>query len=136
MVTVLVSLTEPWSPHGEHSGPLQRDWRYYFRRCPLLRDRLQGQAFSGPPPPPPRPVFGLRWATFTERSRGVAAIVCDTTANTVRQGYCYTCLAIGRGIWVGSLRRGSQCHFLNCRGECHQAFNCIGLQVSPDYRSR
>ena len=30
-----------------------------------------------------------------ERSGGVAAIVCDTTGNTVRQGYCYTCLAIG-----------------------------------------
>ena len=26
---------------------------------------------------------------------GVAAIVCDTTGNAVRQGYCYTCLAIG-----------------------------------------
>ena len=32
---------------------------------------------------------------FAERSGGVAAIVCDTTGNTVRQGYCYTCLAIG-----------------------------------------
>ena len=31
-----------------------------------------------------RPVFG-----------GVAAIFCDSTENTVRQGYCYTCLAIG-----------------------------------------
>ena len=35
---------------------------------------------------------------------GVAAIVCDTTGNTVRQGYCYTCLAIGGGISIGSLR--------------------------------
>ena len=35
-----------------------------------------------------------------ERSGGVAAIVCDTI---VRQGYCYTCLAIGGGISVGSL---------------------------------
>ena len=35
------------------------------------------------------------FAIFTERSggSGVAAIVCDTTENTVRQGYCYTCLA-------------------------------------------
>ena len=34
----------------------------------------------------------------------VAAIVCDTTENTMRQGYCYTCLAIGGGgILVGSL---------------------------------
>ena len=40
-----------------------------------------------------------------ERSGGVAAIVCDATENTVRQGYCYTCLAIGGGggISVGSL---------------------------------
>ena len=30
-----------------------------------------------------------------ERSGGVAAIVCDTTGNTVRREYCYTCLAIG-----------------------------------------
>ena len=41
---------------------------------------------------------------FTERSGGVAAIVCDTAGNTVRQGYCYTCLAIGGVIPVGSLR--------------------------------
>ena len=40
-----------------------------------------------------------------ERSGGIAAIVCDTTGNTVRQGYCYTCLAIGGGISVGSLRK-------------------------------
>ena len=50
-----------------------------------------------------RPAFGLRWAFSKERSGGVAAIVCDTTGNTVRQGYCYTCLAIGGGISVGSL---------------------------------
>ena len=47
-----------------------------------------------------------------ERSGGIAAIVCDTTGNTVRQGYCYTCLAIGGGISVGSpsehiLRQGT-----------------------------
>ena len=30
-----------------------------------------------------------------ERSGGVAAIVCDTRGNTVRQGCCYTCLTIG-----------------------------------------
>ena len=30
-----------------------------------------------------------------ERSGGVAAIVCDITGNIVRQGYLYTCLAIG-----------------------------------------
>ena len=45
---------------------------------------------------------------FMEKSGGVAAIVCDTTKkkNTVRQGYCYTCLAIGGGgggSSVGSL---------------------------------
>ena len=52
-----------------------------------------------------RSVFGLRSAIFKERSGGVAAIVCDTTGNTVRQGYCYTCLAIGGGVSVRSLRR-------------------------------
>ena len=46
--------------------------------------------------PPPRPVFGLRYAISAERSGGVAAIACDTTENTVRQGCCYTCLATGR----------------------------------------
>ena len=40
---------------------------------------------------------------FTERSGGVAAIVCDATENIVRQGYCYTCLARGGGDSVGSL---------------------------------
>ena len=30
----------------------------------------------------PRPVFGLRWTIFTERSGSVAAIVCDTTGNS------------------------------------------------------
>ena len=30
-----------------------------------------------------------------DRSGGIAAIVCDNTGNTVRQGYCYTCLGIG-----------------------------------------
>ena len=34
-----------------------------------------------------------------ERSGGGAAIVCDTTGNTVRQGYCYTCLTIGGGYF-------------------------------------
>ena len=42
---------------------------------------------------------------FKERSGGVPATVCDTTGNTVRQGYSYTCLAIGRGTSVGSLSR-------------------------------
>ena len=40
---------------------------------------------------------------FLGRSGGVAAMVCDDTGNAVRQGYCYTCLAIGGGISVGSL---------------------------------
>ena len=37
-----------------------------------------------------------------KRSGAVAAIVCDTAGNTVRQGYCYTCLAMGGGSfsWV------------------------------------
>ena len=34
-----------------------------------------------------------------KKSGGVAVIVCDTTGNTVRQGYCYTCLAIGGGYF-------------------------------------
>ena len=49
------------------------------------------------------PLLGLSWdcdRSFLGRKRsgGVAAIVCDTTANTVRQGYCYPCLAIGGGV--------------------------------------
>ena len=42
---------------------------------------------------------------FAERSGGVAAIACDTIGNTVRQGYCHTCLAIGEG---GAGRRVKQ----------------------------
>ena len=36
-----------------------------------------------------------------ESKGGVAAIVCDITGNgnAVRQGYCYTCLAIG-GVFL------------------------------------
>ena len=50
---------------------------------PIARDRLQRQVFSAMPP-----LFGLsldcdRLAIFMERSGGVAAIVCDTTGNTV-----------------------------------------------------
>ena len=37
--------------------------------------------------------------TFFFTERGVAAIICDTTGNAVRQGYCYTCLAIGVGYF-------------------------------------
>ena len=42
-----------------------------------------------------------------ERNGGVAAIVCDTTENTVRQGSCDRCLAIGGGYGnsVGSLSK-------------------------------
>ena len=41
---------------------------------------------------------------MTERNGGAAAIVCDTTGNTVRQGSCDRCLAIGSesvstGVW-------------------------------------
>ena len=43
-------------------------------------------------------------AIFTERSGGVAAIVCDTTENTVQQGFCETCHAIG-----GYLGRVTKC---------------------------
>ena len=38
---------------------------------------------------------------FMERSGDVAVIVCDTTGNTVRQGYYYTCLAIGGVFRLG-----------------------------------
>ena len=51
-----------------------------FRVTPL--DRLQRQAFSAMPPLVRAGHF------FIERSGGVAAIVCDTTGNTERQGYC------------------------------------------------
>ena len=57
--------------------------------------------------PFPRPVYGLRWAIFTERSGGVAAIVCDDTDTSARQGSCDRCLVIdwGGGTSVGSLSR-------------------------------
>ena len=75
------------------------------------------------PPPPVRPVFGLRWAGFfKERSGDVAAIVCDTTEDTVRQGYCHTCLAIrgGGGISVSHEERY----------ESNQNF-CLSEQSAP-----
>ena len=53
--------------------------------------------------PPCWTCLWLRYAIFKERSGGIAVIVCDATGNTVRQGYCYTCLAIGGAISVGSL---------------------------------
>ena len=53
-----------------------------------------------------RPVFGTAIVDFKERSVGVAAIVCDTTGNTVRQGYCYTCLAIAGGGYFGRVTKG------------------------------
>ena len=34
-----------------------------------------------------------------ERGGDVAAIVYDTTGKTLRQGYCYTCLAMGGGVF-------------------------------------
>ena len=58
-------------------------------------------------------------------------MVCDTTRNTVRQGYCYTCLAIGGGISVRSLsgygfglRRAPHetCQRKTCKTKPHQHF--------------
>ena len=49
---------------------------------------------------PPLQGLPLDWDRpffLTERSGGVAAIVCDTRENAVQQGYCYTCPAIGGG---------------------------------------
>ena len=37
------------------------------------------------------------WIAIDRFYGGVAAIVCDTTGNTVRQGYC--CLGIGGGVF-------------------------------------
>ena len=34
-----------------------------------------------------------------------ADLVCDTTENKVRQWYCYTCLAIGRGGYFGRVTK-------------------------------
>ena len=73
----------------------ESDWRYYFVRRTYSAIGFRGKLFLRHPFP--KPVFGLQYAFFKERSGGVAAIVCDTTGNTVRQGYCYTCLAIGGG---------------------------------------
>ena len=63
-----------------------------------------------------RPVFGFAIGHFKESSGGVAAIVCDTTGNTVRQGYCYTSLAIGGGFSVGSLSRQAMAHQMKVLG--------------------
>ena len=78
-------------------------------RCPLLRDRLQRQAFPATPPPPSKACLWTAKGHFPGRSEGVAAIVCETTENTVRRGSCDGCLAIERGISVGLLRlRGDE----------------------------
>ena len=67
----------------------------------VSRDRLQRQAFSAIPPLQALLSLDCDRPFLTERSGGVATIVCDTTENAVRQGLCYRCLAIG-GISVGS----------------------------------
>ena len=77
--------------------PLQRTWRYHFAQRPHIA-RYASEASFFLWCPLVRPVFGLRQAIFVERSGGVAAIVCDTTENTVRQGYCYACLATRGGV--------------------------------------
>ena len=49
-----------------------------------------------------------------ERSGCIAVIVCNATENTVRQGYCYTFLAIGGYFGrVTKFRKRSQNHDLN-----------------------
>ena len=63
-----------------------------------------------------------------ERSGGVAAIVCDTTGNTVWEGYCYTCLAIGgvfRSGHYAYLRRLRSSRFLPIKVTCD--CECDGL---------
>ena len=67
-------------------------------RPSLSRDGLQGQAFSAIPP-----LLGLSLDCDGPLLRK-AAIVCDTTECTVRQGYCYTCLAIG-GEYFGRVTK-------------------------------
>ena len=71
--------------------------------CPMYRDRLQRHGSSAMPP-----VQGLSLncdtTFFTEEVGGdVAAIVCDITENTVRQGSGDSCLAIEEGglFWLG-----------------------------------
>ena len=68
--------------------------------CDAPYSAIQRPAFLAIPP-----LLGLssdcNRPFFTERSGGVAAIVCDATGNTVRQGYCYTCLAMGGLFWSG-----------------------------------
>ena len=56
---------------------------------------FRGKLFLRYPPLLGLPLDRDRPFQNKQRSGGVAAIVCDTTGNTVRQGYCYTCLAIG-----------------------------------------
>ena len=72
------------------------------------------------------PLLWMAIGYCEERSGGVAAIACDTTGNTVQQGYCYTCLALGGG---GLLRSGS----LRCFK--HEQFGGIWVRVES-FRER
>ena len=67
--------------------------------------------------PPPRPAFGLQLAIFMQKSGWVAAIACDTTENTVRQGSCDGCLAIGGpgGVYFGRVTKTLLGHLSFCR---------------------
>ena len=69
---------------------------------------------------------------MTERSGGVAAILCDTKGNTVRQGYCYTCLAIG-GYSIGSLRTKNSLIYIENRN-ClkHVLSNLVPSWLMPN----
>ena len=58
---------------------------------------------------------------WAPRSGGVAAIVCDTTGNTVRQRYCYTCLAMGGGGYFGRVTKAlNGLRSLHKRGIVHR----------------
>ena len=81
-------------PNGNLLSVLQKAQLAILFRATSPRTGQASEATFFCDTPLVRSVFGLQQAIFTERSGGVAAIVCDTAGNT-RQGYCYTCLAIG-----------------------------------------
>ena len=92
-------------------GWISRDFARISRNCPKSLRKESLCSILGPKTPNPAGrghicggnLLGVpRYTKFFLQSPpskailwGVAAIVCDTTENTERQEYCYTCLAMG-----------------------------------------
>ena len=47
----------------------------------------------------------------------------------MRQGYCYTCLAIGQGISVGSLRASENLSKIFMDSQSNMSTKTLGIQV-------